>query len=150
MAMTQAYIEGFCKAAEAYGVDPQKLMKAAALPTAFLPKHLLSTVIGAGRTNITPRMLRQMSMWDRLQALQSRMGWRQGAVRTADRIIKLHYPTNIPPSISDALTRANAAAWQDAANARLKRILDSEAVAKVRKGISEGSDDFLTRAWLGK
>jgi hypothetical protein len=27
--MTQAYIEGFCKAAEAYGVDPAQLVKAA-------------------------------------------------------------------------------------------------------------------------
>jgi len=28
--MTQAYIEGFCKAAEAHGVDPQELLKVAA------------------------------------------------------------------------------------------------------------------------
>lgn len=27
--MTQAYIEGFCKAAEAYGVDPEQLVKVA-------------------------------------------------------------------------------------------------------------------------
>lgn len=34
--MTQAYIEGFCKAAEAHGVDPEQLMKAAGLAREFM------------------------------------------------------------------------------------------------------------------
>ena len=31
--MTDAYIQGFCKTAEAYGVDPEQLIKYAADPT---------------------------------------------------------------------------------------------------------------------
>lgn len=42
MTTQEAYIQGFCKAAEAHGVDPQELMKVAALPI----EKLVSPVLG--------------------------------------------------------------------------------------------------------
>lgn len=45
----EAYIRGFCKVAEAYGVDPEQLMKVAALPEKYLAKNVLGNAIRASR-----------------------------------------------------------------------------------------------------
>ena len=50
--MTKAYIEGFCKTAEEYGVDPEALMKEAGIPQAYLPKNIGKTIM-----RYTPRSL---------------------------------------------------------------------------------------------
>ena len=116
--MTEAYIEGFCKTAEEYGVDPEALMKEAGIPQAYLPKNIGKTIMRYtprslfGADNIkalkevasNPATCAHGPARDLLaQALNAANAKRNIALSRASSFLSGAYPGGIPRSIAERL-----------------------------------------------
>ena len=142
----EAYFRGFCKTAEANGVDPQALMKFATVPFKYLPKNLLSNAVRA--SSVAPQFAAQsraLPPYHRLKALLSRINLREKFLRDARNSVNLHYLNTPPESYLEAFSQAEDSLAGSFASRRLPEML--EQMDEIR---AQNPDGSLAKALVGR
>lgn len=135
--MTPAYIQGFCKTAEAYGADPNILVKLAAIPFFARPKNLIWSVVRSlpqapaeAWASIKPQALgtirlingRPLTALGRANILKKRIEARRTRLFNLRKNLETHFPLGMPESYESALRDAQVAV-DGAAGKRLEALI---------------------------
>ena len=128
----EAYIRGFCKAADAYGKDPRELIKVARLAEKYLVKNIIGNTMRASR--VSPEVAAKSSKllpYDRLQALRERLEERWNFLTDASTALRAHYIGDPPEIFREAIQAGHRMAARSASLAKFHKIQDR--MLKMRK-----------------